>query len=151
MFKKDPDKSLLNNNDGEVSPHYIAIAKHEESFFCAYLEHWDDFKDTEGSLLMVFRWCILACSVSTMGKEPEGNMFYVNDVRRIMERKKRDMSYNALKFQLHKLKSRGFILPIKKGVYVINPKYGIKGSISEHGYNEIQRLIKQGYELQQEN
>ena len=122
------------------------VKVHIEDFFCMYLEAWDDFKERDGGLKTVFTWCIIKSSFSRAGENPEGNFFFITDVVNYVKRTHPSKSIPSLRNDISTLCKRGFIFKVKdanntednpsyvKGKYMINPKYGIKGSMSEDTY-----------------
>jgi len=122
------------------------VSVHAEKFFCMYLESWDDFGERDGGLKTVFTWCIIKSSFSKAGEKPEGNFFTITDVIDYVEREHPNKSIPSLRNDISILCKRGFIFKVEsskstpdnpnyvKGKYMINPKYGIKGSMSEDTY-----------------
>lgn len=122
------------------------VKVHIEDFFCMYLTAWDDFKERDGGLKTVFTWCIIKSSFSRAGDNPEGNFFFMGDVVDYVKRVHPNKSIPALRNDISTLCKRGFIFKVEnaqstafnpsyvKGKYMINPKYGIKGSMSEDAY-----------------
>lgn len=147
IFVQDENFSIMENQTGAITGLKIKRVKvHVEDFFCMYLEAWDDFKERDGGLKTVFTWCIIKSSFSRVGENPEGNFFFVGDVVDYAMRNHKDKSIPALRNDISTLCKRGFIFKVEdaksttnnpsyvKGKYMINPKYGIKGSISEDSY-----------------
>lgn len=143
VFVTDKVNCKVNQETGECSSLKIAISKHIEDFFCMYMDAWDDFKETEGSLKIIFTHCILVSKLSRVGEEPEGNIFNIYELIKHTSKKYPEKSPAAIRMAVKRLADRGFIIRTQdRGYYIINPKYGIKGSISEKTY--LQLTIKAG-------
>ena len=135
----DPVFSKVDNLTGEISELKIGVKKHIEDFFCMYMEAWDDFSDREGYLKTVFTWCIIQSKYSMAGSDFDGNTFHIADVIDYMQRKYPSRDTTGLRNIISKLAKRGFIIKHERtrGCYYINPKYGIKGNISENMYVKL--------------
>ena len=147
IFVQDETTGIHDTMTGEFKGLKIKRVKvHIEDFFCMYLEAWDDFKERDGGLKTVFTWCIIKSSFSRAGENPEGNFFFITDVVDYVKRIHPNKSIPSLRNDISTLCKRGFIFKVKdadstennpsyvKGKYMINPKYGIKGSMSEDTY-----------------
>lgn len=122
------------------------VSVHAEKFFCMYLESWDDFGERDGNLKTIFTWCIVKSTFSKVGELPEGNFFFMVDLIEYAKRKHPDKSIPSVRNAVSMLCKKGFIFKVEdststeenpsyiKGKYMINPKYGIKGSMSEETY-----------------
>jgi hypothetical protein len=132
-FVEDPVYSKVNKETGEIETLKVSVRKHVEDFFCMYLEAWDDFTDREGYLKTVFTWCILQSKYSAAGSNMDGNIFHVSEVLDYATRKYPEKDIKTLSNTISKLVKRGFIIKHEsmRGCYWINPKYGVKGNISE--------------------
>lgn len=146
-FVQDENYSVVENQTGLITGLKVKkVHVHVEDFFCMYLEAWDDFKERDGGLKTVFTWCIIKSSFSRVGQDPEGNFFFMVDVIDYVKRVHPDKSIPSLRNDISALCKRGFIYKVEdarstddspsyvKGKYMINPKYGIKGTISENMY-----------------
>lgn len=147
VYKNDDTTGIVDLGTGElVGLKKKALMVHVEDFFCMYLEAWDDFGERDGGLKTTFTWCIIKSSFSKVGENPEGNFFFVVDLVDYIRRVHPNKSIPSLRNDISALCKRGFILKVEdadstpenpsyvKGKYMINPKYGIKGSISEDAY-----------------
>lgn len=147
IFVQDETVGTHDTQTGEFKGLKIKRVKvHVEDFFCMYLESWNDFKERDGGLKTTFTWCIIKSTFSRIGDNPEGNFFFVSDVVDYAMRNHQDKSIPSLRNDISNLCKRGFIFKVEdaksrpmspsyvKGKYMINPKYGIKGSISEDAY-----------------
>ena len=143
VFVTDNTNCKVNLETGECSSLKISITKHMEDFFCMYMEAWDDFKESEGTLKTIFTHCILVSKLSKVGDNPEGNIFNIFELIKYTTRKYQDKSPASIRMAVKRLVDRGFIIKSEdRGYYIINPKYGIKGSISEKTY--LQLTIRAG-------
>lgn len=146
-FVQDENYSIVENQTGVIKGFKLKRVKmHIEDFFCMYLTAWDDFKERDGGLKTVFTWCIIKSSFSRAGENPEGNFFFIGDVIDYAMRNHQEKSIPSLRNDISNLCKRGFIFKVEdakstpsnpsyvKGKYMVNPKYGIKGSISEDAY-----------------
>lgn len=150
---KDDAWSLTNNRTGEVREHHVHLrAKTFTDFFIACFAAWNDFKMSEGTMVKVFIHCIMASSPSSL-HGVEGNYFYVSDVYESIKRNNEfvgcsvDMKDVNVRQYIKKLADGGFISKAERkdektgrkvgirGKYLINPKYGIKGVITEDTYS----------------
>jgi len=138
-FETDPVYCKVNMQTGELESLRVSVKRHVEDFFCMYLEAWDDFSDREGYLKTVFTWCILQSKYSTSGSNEDGNIFHVSEVLDYAKRKFDNKDEKTLRNTISKLCKRGFIIKHEtmRGCYWINPKYGVKGSISENMYVKL--------------
>ena len=138
-FVSDPVYCKVNKDTGEMQTLRVSVKKHVEDFFCMYLEAWDDFTDREGYLKTVFTWCIMQSKYSASGGEIDGNIFHVSEVIDYVNRKYPEKDVKTLRNTISKLVKRGFIIKHEsmRGCYWINPKYGVKGSISENMYLKL--------------
>ena len=128
----------VNQETGECRSLKIAVSKHIEDFFCMYMDAWDDFKESEGTLKTIFTHCILVSKLSRMGNEPEGNVFNMYELIKHTTLKYPDKSPASIRMAVKRLSDRGFVIKTKdRGYYIINPKYGIKGEISDKTYLEL--------------
>lgn len=147
IFRQDKTTGMHDVDTGEFKGLKIERVKvHVEDFFCMYFDSWDDFKERDGGLKTVFTWCIIKSSFSRIGEEPEGNFFFTSDVIDYASRNHPNKSIPSLRNDISNLCKRGFIFKVEnasstpdnpsyiKGKYMINPKYGIKGTISENSY-----------------
>lgn len=130
-FIKHKTKVVYDKSTGEVKKYTVVLTMHREEFFCAYLRHWGDFKDREGMKMRVFVSCIMASRLSVFG-EKEGNYFSVQDAVEDAVANIKGMSEQCARQHIKNLASANFIIKTtKRGRYYINPKYGIKGTISD--------------------
>ena len=135
----DPVFSKINTETGEIEELRIGIKKHIEDFFCMYLEAWNDFTDREGYLKTVFTWCILQSKYSSAGSDLDGNIFHITEVLAYVKTKCPEKDERTIRNTICKLAKRGFIIKheLMRGCYYINPKYGVKGNISEKMFVEL--------------
>jgi len=138
-FIKDPVYCKTNQETGEMEALIVSVRKHVEDFFCMYLEAWDDFTEREGYLKTVFTWCIMQSKYSASGGEIDGNIFHISEVIDYVSRKYPEKDLKTLRNTISKLVKRGFIIKhdSMRGCYWINPKYGVKGTISENMYLKL--------------
>jgi len=131
--------SKVNTETGELEELKIGIKKHVQDFFCMYLEAWDDFTEREGGLKTVFTWCIMQSKYSTAGGQFDGNIFHVAELINYVRDKFPDRDLNSIRNIVSRLAKRGFIIKHERirGCYYINPKYGVKGNISEQMFVKI--------------
>lgn len=147
IYKEDETTGMFDTTTGEFKGLISTRLKmHAEDFFCMYLAAWDDFGERDGGLKTTFTWCIIKSSFSKVGENPEGNFFYMADVIDYVKRTHSSKSIPSLRNDISTLCKRGFIFKVEsadstpdniqyvKGKYLINPKYGIKGAISEDAY-----------------
>lgn len=147
LFRRDETTGLVDLTTGEFKGlKSRKIRVHVEEFFCMYLEAWNDFNERDGGLKTTFTWCVIKSSFSKVGERPEGNFFYMADVVDYVKRTHPNKSIPSLRNDISTLCKRGFIFKVEdahstpqapsyvKGKYMINPKYGIKGTISEDTY-----------------
>jgi hypothetical protein len=152
----DEVNSLVNMETGEAKTHYQHLRVQSfADFFIACFAAWNDFKMSEGTMVKVFIHCIMSSTMSRgMGVEEEGNYFYVSDVYESIKRNN-DLVGGGLEMKdvnvrqyIKKLADGGFIMACTtkdadgvekkiRGKYLINPKYGIKGRITEDTYTEL--------------
>lgn len=139
VFVVDPNYCKVDKITGEIKELKTQAKKHVEDFFCMYIAAWDDFKDSEGYMKTVFIWCILQSKYSNAGSENDGNIFHVSEVLNYVSRKYPDRCAASIRNAISNLNKRGFIIKHSKirGCYYINPKYGIKGNISENMYVDL--------------
>ena len=139
IYVEDPVYSKMNKITGEIEELRIGIKKHVQDFFCMYLEAWDDFTDREGGLKTVFTWCIMQSKYSVAGGQFDGNIFFVAELLNYVKNKMPDRDLNSIRNIVSRLAKRGFIIKHEdiRGCYYINPKYGIKGNISESMFVEL--------------
>ena len=71
---------------------------------------------------------------SSAGGEFDGNIFHVSEVIDYVSRKYPEKNVASTRNAISKLSKRGFIIKHNsiRGCYWINPKYGVKGNISEN-------------------
>ena len=132
----------LNTETGEMRETRIKLEVHQEDFFCAYLSHWGDFGVREGMKLRVFVQCILVSKPSVFGQK-EGNVFHLRDAVEAAVLNIDGMTENCARQHIKRLIDGGFVIKTeKRGRYYINPKYGIKGAISERSYFHMITVAK---------
>lgn len=140
-FVKQRAHVKINTETGEMENCYIRLTLHREEFFCAYLRHWGDFKDREGMKMRVFVSCIMASRLSVFG-EKEGNYFSVQDAVDDAVANIRGMSEQCARQHIKNLAKDNFIIKTsKRGRYYLNPKYGIKGTISDQTCMEMHEYV----------
>lgn len=147
-FVEDPTYCKVNKENGDVQILRVAVKKHVQDFFCMYMEAWDDFTDSEGYLKTVFIWCIMQSKYSNAGTDYDGNVFHICEVLDYVTRKYPERNLTSIRNAISKLAKRGFLIKHKsiRGCYYINPKYGIKGNISE---NMFMKLTLEGKPVKQ--
>jgi len=107
-------------------------------FFIAYLGAWNDFKPTEGMKMKVFIHCILASVRSNPADGFDGNVFKVQRVINSIKKEMHELSDTAVRMNISRLAKDRFIIKSSiRGEYYINPKYGVKGTISERTYCKL--------------
>ncbi len=147
VFRNDETTGMVDLQTGLLKGLKLKRIKvHVEDFFCMYFDSWDDFGERDGGLKTTFTWCIIKSSFSKVGENPEGNFFFMGDVVDYVKRTHPNKSIPSLRNDVSALCKRGFIFKVEdahstpsnpsyvKGKYMINPKYGIKGTISEDTY-----------------
>lgn len=140
-FVKHRTKVVVDSATGEAKRYMIALTMHREEFFCAYLRHWGDFRDREGTKMRVFVSCIMASRLSVFG-EREGNFFSVQDAVDDAVANIKGMSVQCARQHIKNLAKANFIIKTtKRGRYYINPKYGIKGTISDQTCFEMHEYV----------
>lgn len=134
IFSEDPIYCKVDKETGELKSLKVVVKKHVQDFFCMYMDAWDDFTDSEGYLKTVFTWCIMQSKYSSAGSEFDGNIFHVSEVLDYVARKYPNKNVSSTRNAISKLSKRGFIIKHNniRGCYWINPKYGVKGNISEN-------------------
>lgn len=139
VFMEDPVYCKVDKITGEMKSLKVSVKKHVEDFFCMYMEAWNDFEDSEGYMKTVFIWCIMQSKYSNAGSENDGNIFHVSEVLDYVSRKFPTRNTVSIRNAISKLNKRGFIIKHRniRGCYYINPKYGIKGNISENMFVDL--------------
>lgn len=140
IYVTDKTWSKINTETGEVEKLRAKIGIHSVSdFFVAYLGAWNDFKPTEGMKMRVFIHCILMSSRSNPADSAgDGNIFKVQRVIQSVRKEMPDVSETAIRMNISRLAKDGFVIQTSvRGEYYINPKYGVKGSISERTYMRL--------------
>ena len=130
----------VNMETGEMSSLRVKMNLHSASeFFIAYLGAWKDFKPSEGMKMKVFIHCILSSVLSNPSdSDSDGNIFKVQSVIRSVQREMSDVSSTAIRMNILRLHHDGFIIKSSvRGEYYINPKYGVKGAITERTFLEL--------------
>ena len=142
ILKKIGDKNVVDKKTGLMTELHGWQEVHSEvEFFTMYLRPWLGLKDNDISRkVKVFVYCILCSYVSTGRTDAaDGNYFHANVVieRYLMENK--GVSANYVRVYLSKLVKEDFIIKTNlRGMYVINPKFGIKGgAITEETYKYL--------------
>lgn len=140
-YIKHRTKVVLDTATGEVRSFTTKLTMHREEFFCAYLRDWGDFGDREGVRMRVFVSCILVSRLSVFGGA-EGNVFSVSvAIKHACDNIQGMKEQNARQHIKHLVRD-GFLLRTNmRGQYYINPKYGIKGTISDQSYLELVNVV----------
>lgn len=145
-------KSEIDERTGEMKRLVKGVPMHSESeFFVMYLRPWLDASENDVSRkIKVFIHCILSSSLSRgRNVATEGNYFNVSSVITSVRCEDKSITENNVRVCINRLCSEGFISKAKKldadtglyvedrGRYYINPKFGIKGQITERTYLKL--------------
>ena len=135
--RKVSTKAVIDKPTGVMEDFHTNIKTHSYTdFFIAALAAWGVFKVSDGLKMKVFIHCIMVSAPST-AESREGNYFYVADVcnsvkRECKEKGLKPMAENNVRQYISKLVTDDAIRKTDtRGKYYINPKFGIKGVISE--------------------
>ena len=152
IYKAEDGKMVIDERTGEMRRLMRRVALHNETdFFVMYLRPWLEASENDVSRkVKVFIHCILRSTLSRANDvAAEGNYFYVNEVIDSVRREDRGISENNVRVCINRLCAEGFIAKAKKydvetgeaveirGRYYINPKFGIRGQITERTYLQM--------------
>lgn len=139
IYVTDKTWSKVNMETGALESIKAKMSLHSVSdFFIAYFGAWKDFKPTEGMKMKVFIHCILMSERSNPATGVDGNVFKVQRVINSVRKEMPELSDTAVRMNISRLSKDGFVIPSDvRGEYFINPKYGIKGTISEKTFCEL--------------
>lgn len=148
IWQESDYECVINEHTGEIKKLRKGVKAHSETdFFIMYLRPWLDASENDVSRkIKVFIHCILQSSYSSGSSvATDGNYFTVGKVVRSVQREDASISENNIRVSISRLCDEGFIdrakeknangdlVPIR-GWYYINPKFGIKGRITEKTY-----------------
>lgn len=150
LFKDDEEWGKYSKKTGEMKSLTRTFHVHNASdFFQAYFAAWNAFKPSEGLKMKVFIHCAMVSEYSgTKGRD--GNIFRVQRVIDSVMEEFGDSAYRmtpeSVRMMISRLAKDGFVIRTKvRGEYRINPKFGIKGKITENTYLKMS-VIKDGRE-----
>lgn len=148
LSKEDKEWAKHNKETGEIKRLTKTFHVHSAlDFFQAYFAAWNAFKPSEGLKMKVFIHCIMASEYSgTKGRD--GNIFRVQRVIDSVVAEFGDGAYKmtpeSVRMMISRLAKDGFVVKTKvRGEYRVNPKYGIKGKVTEDTYLKMS-VIKDG-------
>ena len=148
----DAHKVIVDERTGEMKKLMRKRSAHDEKdFFIMYLRPWLEASENDVSRkIKVFIHCILVSSLSRGVEDAvDGNYFHVVDVIGSVRREDDSISDNSIRVSITRLCKEGFIGKATRrdentgrrveirGKYYINPKFGIKGKITEKTYLEL--------------
>lgn len=138
MFLPDEEFDRVSKKTGELrQSRRVVRVKSMDDFFIIYIAAWDDFNKMEGMQSKIFRQCMKVSRI-TNAENGDGNTFIAAHAIKEIRRMFPEMSENAARQHLYRLCKLGFIKQTDtRGVYSLNPKYGIKGVINEDTYGEL--------------
>lgn len=148
ISKEDNEWGKYNKKTGELGKLVKNFHVYNASdFFQAYFAAWNDFKPSEGLKMKVFIHCIMNSDYSG-AKGKEGNIFRVQRVIDSVIAEFGNGNYRmtpeSVRMMISRLAKDGHVIRTKvRGEYRINPKYGIKGRITENTYLKLS-VIKDG-------
>lgn len=152
IYKEDEHKVVVDDRTGEAKKLMRKHNAHTETdFFIMYLRPWLAASENDVSRkVKVFIHCIMCSSLSrATSTDSEGNYFHVSDVIESVKREDAGISDNNVRVSINRLCDEGFVAKAKKwdeesrswvvirGKYYINPKFGIKGKITEKTYLKL--------------
>ena len=142
-------KSVVDKRTGIMTELHGWQEVHSEvEFFTMYLRPWLGMGDNDVSRkVKVFVYCILCSNVSTGRTDAsDGNYFHSNVVIERYLRENEGVSANYVRVYLSKLVRERFVIKTPlRGMYLINPKFGIKGgAITENTYKDLVVVKKPG-------
>lgn len=109
------------------------VCETQEEFIKIYFEHIEELTGCLEDGLYAIMFAVWKCSTFSQD-DSEGNMLYNNilfkeECRRITGK---DISDNAINTYIARLEKRGVIKRKYRGCYLLNPKYFIKGTLSDN-------------------
>ena len=126
------------NRETKSSMDRVKIERDVFDEFLINLNAFLDFKPTEGMKMKVFIHCILVSERSNPETGSDGNVFKVQRVVKSVMKEMPEVSDTAVRMHISRLAKDGFVIPTDiRGEYYINPKYGIKGTITEKTFLEL--------------
>ena len=144
------EKAFINNYNTLEPNGYNRVRVNEERLNCVSIETklsddvlinpiaFLDFKATEGMKMKVFIHCILVSERSNPDTGNDGNVFKVQRVVKSIRKEMPEISGAAVRMNISRLLKDGFVIRTDvRGEYFINPKYGIKGTITEKTYLQL--------------
>ena len=152
IYKADEHKVVVDERTGEATKLMRKHNAHTETdFFIMYLRPWLAASENDVSRkIKVFIHCIMCSSLSRASSaDGEGNYFHVSDVIESVKKEDAVISDNNVRVSINRLCAEGFVVKAKKwdekkdcfvetrGKYYINPKFGIKGKITEKTYLKL--------------
>lgn len=139
IYVNDRNWKKIEESTGVLAKLKSKVALHSfTDFFVAYFGAWKDFKPTEGMKMKVFIHCILVSERSNPETGSDGNVFKVQRVVKSVTKEMPEVSDTAVRMHISRLAKDGFVIPTDiRGEYYINPKYGIKGTITEKTFLEL--------------
>lgn len=134
----DENVSLVDNTTGEVLGFkHRKVCVTQEEFIKIYLNQIDELTGCLEDGLYAVMFAVWKCSEFPQD-DSEGNIFYNSPYFKKTCRKLGvTMSDNAINMSLTRLSKRGVLKRLSRGVYMLNPKWFVKGNITERTRMEI--------------
>ena len=105
---------------------------------------WRDVKIGFAPSFVLFIRCLEVATVSD-ADGVNGNFFTADDLKRRLLEEQPRMSNTLFRKYIKKLVDGGIAKPTAtEGRYILNPSFGLKGSISDEAYNRITKSFELG-------
>lgn len=131
----DDTKAVLDQNTGELTEYKKHIKLNQEDFIMVFLnaipEIANQLERNEMRLLM-YTWKLSNYNANVTD---EGNVICNNTYTKKKIREFGcNMSDNAINVYFNRLAGKGFLIKVSTGMYMLNPKYFFKGSLSSRSH-----------------
>lgn len=132
-FKTEVDKdySLLDNWTGEIKELKVTKVVDQEKFMIIFLSTLPQMFNLKGNQIKMLMYCWKYSSFNPKG-ETEGNIINNNVLFKDYVRNAGlNLTDSAIDVYISNLSSVGFLIKKCRGVYMLNPNYFFKGTVSD--------------------
>lgn len=132
----DPDYSLLDNHTGEILKWKKTKVVSIDEFMLFFFASMPQIFRLEGQQMKTLMCCWKYSSYNNV--ETEGNLVYNNKLFKDYVRScGLDVSDGAIDLMMYNLAKEGMLIKRCRGVYMLNPKYFFKGTLSKRSKLEL--------------
>lgn len=144
----DPDYSLLDNHTGEILKWKRTTVVNIDEFIIFFFASMPQIFRLGGLQMKILMCCWKFSSYNDV--ETEGNLVYNNKLLKDYIRScGLDLTDGAIDVIMHYLTKEGMLIKKCRGVYMLNPKYFFKGTLSKRSKLEL-KVVSNGSEEKEE-